>query len=90
MHRSKLPYFFLGLAAVIAVAAPQPVLAIRARQHIISHPAIDPVMPRAAIDRVIATAREFTGGRVIVVVGAGGDRDREKRPHMGRAASAAD
>ena len=43
-----------------------------------------------AIDRVIATAREFTEGRVIVVVGAGGDRDREKRPHMGRAACAAD
>ncbi|CAB4964018.1 MAG: UDP-N-acetylmuramoyl-L-alanyl-D-glutamate--2,6-diaminopimelate ligase [Actinobacteria bacterium] len=43
-----------------------------------------------AIDRVIATAREFTEGRVIVVVGAGGDRDREKRSHMGLAASAAD
>jgi UDP-N-acetylmuramoyl-L-alanyl-D-glutamate--2,6-diaminopimelate ligase len=44
----------------------------------------------AGISHAIATARGFTRGRVIVLVGAGGDRDREKRPLMGEAVSAAD
>ena len=43
-----------------------------------------------AITEVIAEARAFGAERVIVVVGAGGDRDREKRPMMGAAAAGAD
>jgi UDP-N-acetylmuramoyl-L-alanyl-D-glutamate--2,6-diaminopimelate ligase len=42
-----------------------------------------------AVGRVVATAREITSGRVIVVLGCGGDRDREKRPDMGQVAAAA-
>lgn len=42
------------------------------------------------IANVIASARSMTAGRVIAVIGAGGDRDQGKRPHMGRAGSAAD
>jgi UDP-N-acetylmuramoyl-L-alanyl-D-glutamate--2,6-diaminopimelate ligase len=44
-----------------------------------------------AIDRVLRATRETTTGRLIVVLGAGGDRDRGKRPLMGHtAASLAD
>jgi len=43
-----------------------------------------------AIEAVVRSARRLESQRLIVVFGAGGDRDREKRPAMGRAAGAAD
>ena len=38
-----------------------------------------------AVARVLETAHEITDGRVIAVLGCGGDRDSSKRPLMGKA-----
>lgn len=43
-----------------------------------------------ALTRVIRTARALCAGELWLVFGAGGTRDREKRPAMGEAARAAD
>ena len=41
----------------------------------------------AAVDGALRALRPLTAGRLIVVLGCGGDRDRDKRPVMGRVAA---
>ncbi len=41
----------------------------------------------AAVDGALRALRPLTRGRLIVVLGCGGDRDRGKRPHMGEIAA---
>lgn len=73
----------LGLAAVRVpgrmqrIDRGQPFLAI-----------VDYAHKPAAVRAVLAAVREHGAGRVIVVLGAGGDRDHGKRPLMGEIAAA--
>ena len=41
-----------------------------------------------AVEAVLGALRPVTQGRLIIVLGCGGDRDRAKRPLMGAAAAA--
>ena len=41
----------------------------------------------AAVEGALRALRPLTGGRLIIVLGCGGDRDRGKRPHMGAIAA---
>ncbi|MCL2361097.1 MAG: UDP-N-acetylmuramoyl-L-alanyl-D-glutamate--2,6-diaminopimelate ligase [Defluviitaleaceae bacterium] len=38
------------------------------------------------VTNIISSVREFTTGRVVIILGCGGDRDKSKRPEMGRIA----
>jgi UDP-N-acetylmuramoyl-L-alanyl-D-glutamate--2,6-diaminopimelate ligase len=51
------------------------------------HIVVDYAHTDSALEHLLATAREFKPRRVVLVFGAGGNRDKEKRERMGRVAA---
>ena len=82
----------LGLDAARAIEAWRTAHPTPGRLERVEHPGdvtvlVDYAHTPAALRRVLDTIAGITPGRVIVVFGAGGDRDRGKRPEMGRSAA---
>ncbi len=71
--------------AVAAAQVPGRMERIEAGQDFLA--VVDYAHKPAAVDGALRALRPLTGGRLIVVLGCGGDRDRDKRPVMGRVAA---
>jgi len=80
----------LGISDDVSAAALEAVVSVPGRMEHLSDGEIDVLVDYAhtpdALENVLRAARETARRRVIVVFGCGGDRDRGKRPQMGRIA----
>lgn len=82
----------LGLSIADSAAALSAFPGVPGRLERVSSPGqpavfVDYAHTEDALDRVLATLRPLTRGRLRVVFGCGGDRDRSKRPLMAMAAA---
>jgi UDP-N-acetylmuramoyl-L-alanyl-D-glutamate--2,6-diaminopimelate ligase len=82
-----------GVADAIAATGIGTVLDVPGRMEVVdagqrSLVVVDYAHTPDSIQHVLQAARPLTAGRLIVVFGCGGDRDRGKRPQMGQVATA--
>ena len=84
----------LGIPLADSAAALAAFPGVKGRMEVVATPGkpytllIDYAHTPDALENVLKTVRGFAGGRVIAVFGCGGDREKEKRPWMGRIAGA--
>jgi UDP-N-acetylmuramoyl-L-alanyl-D-glutamate--2,6-diaminopimelate ligase len=81
-----------GVPAKVAMTALEKLKGASGRLELVGHTKdgalayVDYAHKPDALENVLSSVRPFTTGRVIVVFGCGGDRDRGKRPIMGEIA----
>ncbi|WP_075292205.1 UDP-N-acetylmuramoyl-L-alanyl-D-glutamate--2,6-diaminopimelate ligase [Pararhizobium arenae] len=82
-----------GVSPKVAMAALDRLTGASGRLELVGHTAdgalayVDYAHKPDALENVLTSVRPFTTGRVIVVFGCGGDRDKGKRPIMGEIAT---
>ncbi|GMB80656.1 UDP-N-acetylmuramoyl-L-alanyl-D-glutamate--2,6-diaminopimelate ligase [Shinella zoogloeoides] len=82
-----------GVSASLAMAALEKLVGASGRLELVGHTKsgalayVDYAHKPDALENVLTSVRPFTTGRVIVVFGCGGDRDKGKRPIMGEIAT---
>jgi UDP-N-acetylmuramoyl-L-alanyl-D-glutamate--2,6-diaminopimelate ligase len=84
LHENAVPAD-LAAAAIATATVPGRMERIDAGQDFLA--LVDYSHKPAAVDGALRALRPITAGRLIIVLGCGGDRDRGKRPHMGEIAA---